>query len=56
MSAVAQLVERLTGDRRVAGLRLTAGRVTVLCPLAKTLYPLLNTRSTQENRQLSGHD
>ena len=34
-SAVAQLVECLTGDRRVASSRLTAGRVTVLCPLAR---------------------
>ena len=30
-STVAQLAERLTGDRRVAGSSLTAGGVTVLC-------------------------
>ena len=32
-SAVAQLVEQLTGDQRVASLSLTADRVTmILCP------------------------
>ena len=31
-SAVAKLVECLTGESRVASLRLTAGRVAVLCP------------------------
>ena len=31
-SAVAHLVEHLTGDRRVAGLNLRAHGVTVLCP------------------------
>ena len=30
---MAQLVERKTGDRRAAGLSLTAGGVTVLCLL-----------------------
>ena len=29
---MAQLVEGLTGDRRVAGSSLSAGGVTVLCP------------------------
>ena len=32
---IAQLVERLAGDQRVAGLSLTASTVTVLCPLAR---------------------
>ena len=30
-----ELVEYETGDRRVASLRLTAGGVSVLCPLAR---------------------
>ena len=29
---MAQVVERLTGDPRFAGLSLTAGGVTLLCP------------------------
>ena len=32
LSAVTQLVECLTGDPRVASLRLILGGVTVLCP------------------------
>ena len=31
-SAVAQLVEHLTRDQRVAGLSLTGGEVSMLCP------------------------
>ena len=32
---MAQLVERKTGDRKVASLSQTAGGVNVLCPLAR---------------------
>ena len=46
--AVAQLVEHKNGDRRVAGSSLTAGHSAV--SLSKTLYPLLSTGSTQEDR------
>ena len=45
---MAQLVEHLTGDRRVAGSSLIVGRVTVVS-LSKTLYLLLGTGSIQQN-------
>ena len=57
-----QLVKRKTGDRKVASLRLIAGGVTLLCLRAsvmsssKTLYPLVSTGSTQEDRKSSQHD
>ena len=51
---MAQLVERKTGDRRVASLSFTPGGVSVLCPLSKTLYLLLNTSAPQEDS--SQHD
>ena len=54
-SVVAQLVECKTWYRGVASSRLAVGRVTVVS-LSKTLYPLLNTGSTQEDRKLSRHD
>ena len=41
------VVECLTQDREVVGSSLT--KVTVLCHLSKTLYPLLSTGSTQED-------
>ena len=40
-------------DWRTTSLRLTRG--TVLCPWAKTLYPLLSTGSNQEDRKMSEH-
>ena len=52
-SAVAQLVKRKTGDRRVAGSGLTSHCVV---SLSKTLYPLLSTGSTKEERKPSQHD
>ena len=48
-STVAQLVERLTGDRRVASSRLTAGMSHWDVSLTKTHYPLLSTGSNQED-------
>ena len=52
---MAQLVEHYTGDGRPrvasASSRLTAGGVTVLCLLALTLYPLLNTGLTLCHRK-----
>ena len=42
---MAQTVERSTGNRRVASLRLTADWVTVMCN-----YPLLRTGSNHEDR------
>ena len=44
----AQLVERSTGDGRVASSSLTSGGHCVVS-LSKTLYPLLSTGSTQED-------
>ena len=37
-STVAHLVERLTGDRRIASLRLTASGVTVFCASVRHFY------------------
>ena len=48
----AQLVERWTGDRMVAGSSLTIGGVTVLCPCARH-FICFNTGSSQED--LSRH-
>ena len=50
-SEVAQLVERSTGDWRVASSRLTPQQSHCVVSLSRTLYPLLNT--TQEDRKLS---
>ena len=50
-----ELVECWTGNRRVASSRLAASSHYVV-PLSKTLYPLLSTGSTQEDRKLPGHD
>ena len=47
---MAQLVERWTGDLRVASLKLAAGGVTVLCPSA-----LHHNGSIQKNRKSSQH-
>ena len=45
----------LDWDQRVAYSRLFAGRVTVLCPWGKTLYPLLSTGLIQEDNKSSGN-
>ena len=42
-STVAHLVKRLTGDRRIASLRLTASGVTVFCAFSKTFFYLLHS-------------
>ena len=47
---MAQLVERSTGDRRLASSRLTAGIRHCDVSLTKTYYPLLSTGQNQEDR------
>ena len=50
-SPVAPLVDRLTGDRRDASLRLNSQCVV---SLSKTLSATFSTGSTQEDRKFSG--
>ena len=49
---VAQLIARQTGNRRI----LSAAESHCAASLSKTLYPLLSTGSTQEDRKSSQND
>ena len=52
----AQLVERKTGDLRIAIVRDSHQRSHCVVFSTKTLYPLLSTGLTQKDKKLSRHE